>query len=207
MNIRPLIALALLFALVGCSVDKHAGGYPFEMKGFYPGMPVAEFDALAESYGAISGSDSVDLKYHFFSECIVTEAEHYASESATKARLKSEDERCYRSEMSKFTLGGQPVYSISKNKGYSHPLYETWIQFALHTGDQDKYVKRLKKLLTEKYGEPQKIDEQALMWRITSDKYEDSLMLLGGSVGLSRIDLMARNKQKQSELKSGLEDL
>lgn len=206
---RSLLALTLLLTCTGLSAED----FPFEMKGFYPSMPEAEFDALAESYGAIGSykgdSDSMFSpgKYHFFSECVVTMAE-YRNEGVKKEGIQKT--YCYKSEMSKFTLGGQPVYSVSQK--HYQTTFRWVLTFALHTENQPKYLQHLKELLTKKYGEPEPNGDY-LQWKFISGRYIDELWLsntgqrISGEVKWIRDDEMAREEHRKAEVESNLEDL
>ena len=56
MNIRPLIASTLLLTCTWLSAEE----FPFEMKGFYPGMPEAEFHAVAKEHGGYLFNQSTE---------------------------------------------------------------------------------------------------------------------------------------------------
>lgn len=198
MNMRPILTLTLLLTCAGLSAQIYVTNYPFEMMGFYPDMPEADFDSLAKAYGAIGESEGVYGGYHFFSGCSVTWMEHLDM-GAGKKREREEGEEmvCHRSEMSKFTVGGQPVYSVSQAHYESRALWS--IDFTLHTENTEKYVRRLKELFTDWYGAPEP-SEDGFKWEIVTLWHRESMVLSSETLSLNRVDFQEKARIEQSEL-------
>lgn len=209
MTMRPILTLTLLLSSAGLSASVFLHDYPFMIQGFRPGMGEAYFATHAKVYGAIGRLDgsSVDgldanANHQFFSECSVTWMEHLEMVAGDdREREQGEELVCHRSEMSKFTVGGQPVYSVSEVHYESRAQWS--IIFTLHTENREKYVGRLKELFTDRYGAPEP-SEDGYRWEIESFFYLDSMVLSSGTLSLNRVDLAELSRQKQEQLESDL---
>ena len=211
MTMRPILTLTLLLNSVGLSASVFLDSYPFVIQGFRPGMGEAYFASHSKVYGAIGGLDGsavegldANARHQFFSECSVTWMEHLdRGAGEDREREQGEELVCHRSEMSKFTVGGQPVYSVSEVHYESRAQWS--IIFTLHTENRERYVERLKKLFTERYGAPEP-SEDGFRWEIESFFYQDSMVLSTGTLSLNRVDLAELSRQKQEQLESELQN-
>jgi hypothetical protein len=206
---RPILTLTLLLTSAGLSASVFLDYYPFVIQGFRPGMGEAYFASHSKVYGAIGGLDGravdgldANARHQFFSACSVTWMEHLdMGTGEDREKEQGEELVCHRSEMSKFTVGGQPVYSVSEVHYESRAQWS--IIFTLHTENRQKYVGRLKELFTERYGAPEP-SEDGFRWEIESFFYLDSMVLSSGTLSLNRVDLAELSRQKQEQLESEL---
>lgn len=128
----------------------------FKIKGFYAGMPLEEFEAVAESHGALFEVEGDGHPFFYFLKCVETMKEHNdrASERQEEPRSPTDLRLCkrYSSEPSNLTLAGFEVYSVRR---YDASLFESTVNFVLPAVNEDKLLERLSK----RYGEPDTLDK------------------------------------------------
>ena len=204
-----LAALAILLSSHLAAQDDQ-----FKIKGFYAGMPLEEFQAVAESHGALMTNE--DRNYHsaYFMHCEETLVEskrqtspHQNSEG-DKARKPTDFWFCnkYASKPSRITLGGFDVYYVTldpPNKPEAGDFTRT-LSFKLPLANKEKVFKRLSK----RFGEPtwEFSDANSAVWRLgmNGDFEYDIRMDSYGGVWVA-VDLWKGNPSAEERYKQAKE--
>ena len=187
-----LAAIAILL-----SANLAAQDDQFKIKGFYAGMPLEEFEAVAESHGALMTNEAYSLHHAYFMNC----KETYKESRRTSPHLNNEGDEvrepadlwsCHRYENkpSRMTLGGIEVYYV-----YLAPYepeagdFDGHMTFKLPNAHKEKLFERLSK----RFGEPISVDRK-------DEIIDEALWLLGkfGDVEYG-LRMWARNEYRDGK--------